>query len=288
MSSQDIVPPDPNVIRAQLNAASASTPFTMREHSFYNSEQMMQNEYGLSDEALRGARQAMGDHGNGATSANPFAGIPMAASRGEFYEAIQVFANESGNFMNPDDAWLYPAQGPSAGYHYDNQAAVPMPWVGPNNSTGVPAPLTEVPTSTINPDRPRTIAAGYDNSRQCLTVVFRDGTYYNYYNVNNATWQNFKRARSKGRYILTYLDSHPRGVADVSQLNATARESLYRLSRTGQIKRQGTTGTQKATGRKGSGKQRYGTKSNTSPSQPTGQRGGISRGGGTGRKRGSA
>lgn len=282
----DIIPPDPNVIRANLNAPSANTPFTVREAQFYNDPSTMQVEYGISDAALMGAQAAMGHHA--AAPMNPFAGIPTAASRGEFYDAIQIFANESDNFLDPEDANIYGTQGPSAGYHYDNQAKMPLSWVGPHNSSGAPAPLTDVPTSTINPDRPRTVAAGYDGGRQCLTVVFRDGTYYNYYEVSNAMWQNFKRARSKGRFIYTYLDSHPRGVADVSQLTAGARETLYRLSRTGQIKLEGRTGRQVAGGRTGSGKQRYGTKSITNPSQPTGSRGGISRGGGTGRKRGLA
>jgi hypothetical protein len=101
------------------------------------------------------------------------------------------------------------------------------------------------------PERPRTIAAGYDKARQCLTVVFRDGTYYNYYEVDGRTWQNFKRAKSKGRFILTYLDSHPRGVANVSSLPSSAREALYRISRTGQIKRSGVTGNQKAGSKRG-------------------------------------
>lgn len=245
-----IMPPDPNVIQANLSAASASTPFTMRESAFYNSDSTMQVEYGLSDEAYGGALQAMGQDPS-APQASPFAAIPIAGSRGEFYEAIQIFASESDVFLHPDDAQYYGPQGPAAGYHYQNNAAIPMPWVGPNNQTGAPAPISEVPTSTTNPQRPRTVAAGYDRQRATLTVVFRDGTFYNYYEVDNRTWQNFRRARSKGRYILSYLDSHPRGVADVSTLSQPAREALYRLSRTGQIKTQGVTGKQSATSKRG-------------------------------------
>jgi KTSC domain len=281
-----IQPPDPNVIQANLNARNANDPFTMRESLFYNSEQTMQVEYGISDAALTGAQIAMGH--SAAAPLTPFSGIPTAASRAEFFDAVQIFANESGNFMDPDDAYLYGNSRPNLGANYQNQYNLPNPYMGPNQTTGAPAPITEVPTSTINPDRPRTVAAGYDPSRRCLTVVFRDGTYYNYYEVTNAMWQNFKRARSKGRFIYTFLDSHPRGVADVSQLTAGARETLYRLSRTGQIKKQGLTGRQVAGGRSGSGKQKYGTKTMTNPNQPTGVRGGVSRGGGTGRKRGWA
>ena len=60
-----------------------------------------------------------------------------------------------------------------------------------------------------------------------------------------------KRARSKGRFIYTYLDSHPRGVADVASLPQYAREALYRIVRTGQVKRQGVTGTQSAASKRG-------------------------------------
>lgn len=209
---------------------------------------------------------------------NIFAGLPVAASRGEFYEAVKIFASESGAFLSPDDAWLYGNQNPSAGYYYNNLAGSPMPNVGTNNSPGTPAPLTEVPTSSINPERPRTVAAGYDGSRRTLTVVFRDGTYYNYYEVAPLEWANFKRARSKGRFIYTYLDAKPRGVADVSQLSSAARESLYRVSRTGQIKRGGITGKQSATSKRGKG---YGSKTGG----VVGPRGGKSLGGGTGRSR---
>lgn len=88
------------------------------------------------------------------------------------------------------------------------------------NPGGVASDITIVPTSSINPARPRTLAAGYNHKTKTLTVIFRiednDGYHgepYNYYDVPNIQWQNFKRARSKGVFIYTYLDSHPRGFA---------------------------------------------------------------------------
>lgn len=98
-----------------------------------------------------------------------------------------------------------------------------------------PAPITVIPTSTTNPDRPRTIAAGYDADRQVLTIVFRDGTYYNYYTVDVNTWEKFKAYYSKGKEIIPkVLDAFPRGTANMTGSTSTSREQLYRISRTAQ------------------------------------------------------
>lgn len=65
------------------------------------------------------------------------------------------------------------------------------------------------PTSTINPGRPRTLAAGYDERSQALRIKFRDGEYYTYYNVPPSVWWKFRRASSPGRYINTTLNNYP-------------------------------------------------------------------------------
>lgn len=113
------------------------------------------------------------------------------------------------------------------------------------------APITYMPTSTTNPERPRTIAAGWDGRRKVLTTVFRDGTFYNYYEVDSGTWSNFVRARSKGVFIYTYLDGHIRGAAEVDSVPLEHREILARLSRTAQVTRGGVTGIQVAKSRRG-------------------------------------
>lgn len=64
------------------------------------------------------------------------------------------------------------------------------------------------PTPSINPPRPRTLAAGYDAETRTMRVRFRDGAGYEYYDVSPQTWQNFKRVRSPGRAINRYF---PRG-----------------------------------------------------------------------------
>ena len=81
----------------------------------------------------------------------------------------------------------------------------------PELYTGTPSDFTEIPTSTTNPARPRTLRAGYDSKTKTLTVMFRDGTPWNYYEVSPLQAANFHRAKSKGRFIRQYLDNHPYG-----------------------------------------------------------------------------
>jgi hypothetical protein len=111
-----------------------------------------------------------------------------------------------------------------------------------------PAPITVKPTSTTNPLRPRTIAAGYrpgtseDGRSGTLTVIFRDGSYYNYYEVEPYLWQQFKQVKSKGRFIAKYLDYKPRGYASVAYITAIAQKAEYFISRTNQVMSNGTQG----------------------------------------------
>lgn len=65
------------------------------------------------------------------------------------------------------------------------------------------------PTPTINPGRPRTLAAGYDENTRTMRVKFRDGEIYEYYRVPPSVWWKFQRAQSPGRYINTTLNRYP-------------------------------------------------------------------------------
>lgn len=65
------------------------------------------------------------------------------------------------------------------------------------------------PTPTINPGRPRTLAAGYDDRTQTLRIKFREGEIYEYYQVPPSVWWKFQRAQSPGRYINTTLNRYP-------------------------------------------------------------------------------
>ena len=149
-----------------------------------------------------------------------YKGLPTASSYGEFDEIISLLNDKEtmGYFVSDKNKQSYANLG-----------------LEPNMEEEAPAELTVVPTSTINPDRPRTVAAGYDKYDQKITVVFRDGTFYNYYEVSPQEWQRFKAVVSKGRYIMAYLDSKPRGEADVSGMSQTARRAFYRYSRAAQL-----------------------------------------------------
>lgn len=255
------VPPDPSVIRANLQDPSAGRSFTAKDFQHYNSEARRVADYNVDNAAYIGSRKIV-DPGSTSQGFNPhnpfdtpFAAIPPVGNRREHYEAIAIFGDDpvspisAGQYLVDDDTSL-PSRGPAQGWTYKNYAAQPSPYGGPAGESGVPTAITQIPTSTTDPARPRTVAAGYDGTRQTLTVVFRDGTYYNYYNVNQALWNNFRAAYSPGRFILQHLDSHPRGVADVSDLPEDAREALYRATRTGQILNDGLTGSQRADARR--------------------------------------
>lgn len=196
-----------------------------------------------------------------------FAGLPTAASYGEFFEAISVATNQyydpqsykeasrrnqAGEAVGSDDFSTYyvDANGNfvdrSAGRKFydeeDGELVIPG-FKGPQEGeSDAAAPLSVVPTSSSNPERPRTVAAGYDKVREVLTVVFRDGTFYNYYEVRPSEWQDFKRRVSKGRYIYQNLDFKPRGPANVRSIPAGARKTLYGLARLGQLKSGGKQG----------------------------------------------
>lgn len=97
--------------------------------------------------------------------------------------------------------------------------------------------FTEVPTQTSEPDRPRTVAASYDPERSVLTLVFRDSTIYNYYDVTIDEWYEFKGKSSKWQYISDHLNFKPRGPADTSDLPPKLRYLAYRGARALQIKK---------------------------------------------------
>lgn len=77
------------------------------------------------------------------------------------------------------------------------------------------------PTSTTNPDRPRTLLAAYLQRERKMIVMFRDGTVWEYRNVPHLLWYNFRRSFSKGWFLYTsgldrWPDMGPSSFAGVS------------------------------------------------------------------------
>lgn len=76
----------------------------------------------------------------------------------------------------------------------------------------------QIPTSTSNPDRPRSVAAKYDPTEGAIYVVMRSyfsrihgDTWYTpvvkYWPMTAKDWSNFRRSYSKGRYIALNWDN---------------------------------------------------------------------------------
>ncbi len=177
--------------------------------------------YGISEKEVQGMNRLVGKVRG--KRLNPFQALPVSA---DYYEAIAIFEDDEDSEDLEDDLTSGKYYAPTV---YDNFAR------SSRDDYDGPAELTVIPTSTTNYQRPRTVAAGWDKDRKVLTVVFRDGLFYNYYNVSPAEWANFKSVVSKGRFIRSNLDSKPRGAADMGSLPSYARETLYRVVRTNQI-----------------------------------------------------
>lgn len=166
---------------------------------------------------------------------SPLTGLP----------AKGVAMRDAASFFGAKDdfgPWAEYLDDTESGYDYQNLSSTPydakaeatMRAMTGEATSREPAPLSLIPTATTNPDRPRTVAAGYDPARKALTVVFRDGTYYNYYSVTEDVWQEFKQAPSKGEFIYLFLNGKPRGTANMAGVDLAARQGAYRIARTGQ------------------------------------------------------
>jgi hypothetical protein len=68
--------------------------------------------------------------------------------------------------------------------------------------------FTYDPTNSSFRPRPRTIAAGYQESTYTLRIRFRNGRVYGYYRVPPNVWRNFKATNSPGKYINRVLNHY--------------------------------------------------------------------------------
>lgn len=85
-----------------------------------------------------------------------------------------------------------------------------------------------LPTTSSNPEKPRTIKAGYDYKNNKMIVVFRDGTWWQYNGVPVEIWEGFKGASSKGRYLYTSgLDAWPdMGESDIDDMSVGQKTQI--------------------------------------------------------------
>lgn len=158
-------------------------------------------------------------------------------------QAQNVYNTQADTFYKPTE-WSQSFEGASFQpelWNDDGSAAF-----GISEETGFSNPV-EIPTSSTNYSRPRTVAAAYDPSRQTMTVVFRDGTFYNYYTVTQDEWIAFRASYSKGRPWLNrgnptsqnpgaqrvdgLFISKPRGPIDADSIDPRIRQELYRVAR---------------------------------------------------------
>jgi hypothetical protein len=87
-------------------------------------------------------------------------------------------------------------------------------------------------TTSSNPAKPRTLQAGYDYASGTMTVVFRDGTWWEYKGVPPELWDGFKSAESKGKYLRSSgLDGWSNmGPADVTKMPLHRRVKMNGLT----------------------------------------------------------
>lgn len=194
--------PEPDELYNYLDARDAAALY---------SPEVMRAEFGIPGDAYDQANAYI--EGGELMAAVPIEGYAGRA------EAVAFGRNDSLNQYDPRT--------------YRNMAVDP---VNPAFGLRGPAELSEVPTATSNPSRPRTVAAGYDPRRAILTLVFRDGTFYNYYEVTPDTWRQFRSLGSKGQFIADSLDDHPRGAASTSDIQPEVLQAIYQVARTAQTR----------------------------------------------------
>lgn len=97
---------------------------------------------------------------------------------------------------------------------------------------GRPSDIILHATSTENPQRPRTLAAGYDPKTRTMTVVFRKNVWWNYYDVPFEIWEEFQAAPSKGKYLQEGLDNWKRmGRPNMGSFSKRQRAKLNNLAK---------------------------------------------------------
>ena len=146
------------------------------------------------------------------------------------------------------------------GPRYSIEEELELPEAGYTDAT---AENTQNPTSTTDTSKPRTLLAWWVPLPETpelgtLTVVFRDGTPWSYYQVPKETWVGFRTSVSKGKDwinaknsrqshdgILMQFTNGPAAWTDIpeqkrNEIAARARADQYRMARQPTRKRQAT------------------------------------------------
>lgn len=130
---------------------------------------------------------------------------PMGASPTEHAKSVEnEFASQYGISRAVDYAHGKAAQAEAARTMPPEEAAAILRARAGDDSGLFPY----TPTPSINPPRPRTMAAGYSRDTETLRVKFRDGAVYEYYDVPPNVWRNFQRVKSPGKLINRTLNQY--------------------------------------------------------------------------------
>lgn len=118
----------------------------------------------------------------------------------------------------------------------ESEQDAPAPSTPEDNSS--PAELTDIPTSTTDVLRPRTVAAGYDSDRRVMTIVFREGAVFNYYDVSPGEWQTFHSSFSKGALLVkgSVFDLKEKSPAVLENLDPLIYAEISYVARLAQLK----------------------------------------------------
>ncbi len=198
------------------------------------------NRISRAEAAVRRARNALNKEGVGALEDYLAPEIIRAIQkeRRSLGEGLALGETQPGYTTNLLDVNIDPR---GAGYENEAYYLDPTYAVYPVEGEDAYAPVSfksgmvEAPTATSKPERPRTVAAAYDPARSTLTLVFRDSTIYNYYDVSIDEWSEFRSLPTKWEYIRDNLDYKPRGPADISSIPSNIRMFAYRATRAAQI-----------------------------------------------------
>lgn len=168
------------------------------------------------------------------------------------YNDISVVLDDAGNVIGSKPRYFDPKSpveiqdGDKTLYDF----GVDFDSVTPDNAR--PAPLTVRPTASTNAKRPYTVAAGWeryprqsgprDENLGTLTTLFRDGTLWNYYDVEYSFWVKFSSSFSKGQYISKgainpeLTNNYRHGPADLTGVRQDTLNLIYTEARVAQYR----------------------------------------------------